>query len=135
MDQAAELYFDAVSQIRMPQWSKGRVALVGDAAHCPSLMAGAGSAFAMLGAYILAGELHKADGDHTRAFAAYEERLRAFIDKQQRDAERFAPFFAPRNRFGLFLRDLILNTLKFKPLAIWFTRRSFANAFNLPDYS
>jgi 2-polyprenyl-6-methoxyphenol hydroxylase-like FAD-dependent oxidoreductase len=135
MDDADDLYFDSVSQIRMPIWSKGRVALVGDAAHCPSLMAGAGSAFAMLGAYILAGELHKADGDHTRAFAAYEERLRAFIDKQQRDAERFAPFFAPRTRFGLFLRDLILNTLKFKPLAIWFTRRSFANAFNLPDYS
>lgn len=135
MDDTDDLYFDSVSQIRMPAWSKGRVALVGDAAHCPSLMAGAGSAFAMLGAYILAGELHKADGDHTRAFAAYEESLRAFIDKQQRDAERFAPSFAPRTRFGLFFRDLMLNMLGFKPLAIWFTRRNFANAFDLPDYS
>jgi 2-polyprenyl-6-methoxyphenol hydroxylase-like FAD-dependent oxidoreductase len=135
MDQTDELYFDAVSQIRMPQWSKGRVALVGDAAHCPSLMAGAGSAFAMLGAYILAGELHKADGDHTKAFAAYERRMRPFIDKQQRDAERFAPSFAPRTAFGLFVRDTVLNLMKVRPLAIWFARRNFANAFDLPDYS
>jgi 2-polyprenyl-6-methoxyphenol hydroxylase-like FAD-dependent oxidoreductase len=135
MDEADELYFDAVSQIRMPAWSKGRVALVGDAAHCPSLMAGAGSAFAMLGACILGGELHKAGGDHAKAFAAYEGRMRGFIDKQQRDAEKFAPSFAPRTRFGLFARDAVLNLLKFRALAIWFTRRNFANAFDLPDYS
>jgi 2-polyprenyl-6-methoxyphenol hydroxylase-like FAD-dependent oxidoreductase len=135
MDRTDDLYFDAVSQIRMPQWSRGRVALVGDAAHCPSLMAGAGSAFAMLGAYILAGELHKAGGDHAKAFAAYEGRMRPFIDRQQRDAERFAPAFAPRTRFGLFVRDTVLNLLKFRPLAVWFTRRNFADAFDLPDYS
>jgi 2-polyprenyl-6-methoxyphenol hydroxylase-like FAD-dependent oxidoreductase len=98
-------------------------------------MAGAGSAFATLGAYILAGELHKADGDHTKAFAAYERRMRPFIDKQQRDAERFAPSFAPRTAFGLFVRDTVLNLMKVRPLAIWFARRNFANAFDLPDYS
>lgn len=134
MDEADDLYFDAVSQIRMPHWSRGRVALVGDAAHCPSLMAGAGSAFAMLGAYLLAGELHKSDGDYAKAFAAYEKRLRPFIEKQQRDAEKFAPSFTPKTGIGLFVRDTVLNMLKFKPLAIWFTRRSFSNAFDLPDY-
>lgn len=134
MDQADDLYFDAVSQIRMPQWSKGRIALVGDAAHCPSLMAGAGSAFAMLGAYILAGELKQADGDYAKAFAAYESRMRPFIEKQQRDAEKFAPSFAPKTRLGLAVRDMVLNLMKIRPLAIWFMRRNFANAFDLPDY-
>jgi 2-polyprenyl-6-methoxyphenol hydroxylase-like FAD-dependent oxidoreductase len=135
MDAADDLYFDAVSQIRMPAWAKGRIALVGDAAHCPSLMAGAGSAFAMLGAYILAGELRRADGDYTRAFAAYESRMRGFIEKQQRDAENFAPYFAPRTGFGLTLRDFVLNLMKFRPLALWYVRRNFSNAFALPDYS
>ena len=56
------LYFDRVSQIRMPKWSQGRIALVGDAAYCVSLVAGQGSALAMTGAYVLAGELAKASG-------------------------------------------------------------------------
>ena len=56
------LYLDRVSQIRMPGWAKGRVALVGDAAFCVSLLAGQGSALAMISAYVLAGELATADG-------------------------------------------------------------------------
>ena len=60
LDGASQLYFDRVSQIRMEHWSRGRVALVGDAAYCVSLLAGQGSALAMTGAYILAGELAKA---------------------------------------------------------------------------
>jgi len=50
-----DLYFDTVSQIELPIWSRGRVALVGDAAYCPSLLGGEGSAFAMAGAYLLPG--------------------------------------------------------------------------------
>ena len=57
LDRATELYFDRVSQIRMRSWSKGRVALIGDAAFCVSLLAGQGSALAMISAYVLAGEL------------------------------------------------------------------------------
>ena len=57
LDRSNDLYFDRVSQIRMPKWSQGRIALVGDAAYCVSLMAGQGSALAMTGAYVQAGEL------------------------------------------------------------------------------
>jgi 2-polyprenyl-6-methoxyphenol hydroxylase-like FAD-dependent oxidoreductase len=57
MPQARTFYFDSVSQIRMPSWTRGRVALVGDAAACPSLLAGQGSALAMVEAYVLAAEL------------------------------------------------------------------------------
>ena len=64
MAPARTFYFDRVSQIRMPSWTRGRVALVGDAAACPSLLAGQGSALAMVEAYVLAVELARADGDH-----------------------------------------------------------------------
>ena len=66
LDAAPELYFDRVSQICMPRWSKGRVALVGDAAFCVSLAAGQGSALAMTAAYALAGELRKRGAGTTR---------------------------------------------------------------------
>ena len=122
-----------MSQNRLPKWSRRRVGLIGDAAYCPSLLAGAGSAFAMFGAYILAGELTRADGDHTAAFTAYERRMRPFIEEQQRSAEHFAHAFAPSTAVGL-LPQRVLHVLRVPPLARWFSRRMFANAFDLPDY-
>src|ERR1700752_69355 len=101
LGRAKDLYFDRVSQIKMPSWSRGRIALVGDAAFCVSLMAGQGSALAMTAAYALAGELAKAAGQHEEAFGRYETLLRAFIDSKQRGAQRFSSAFAPRTRFGL----------------------------------
>src|SRR6202012_3251721 len=79
VDRAQELYFDSVSQIRMNRWSCGRVALVGDAAFCVSLLAGQGSALAMISAYVLAGELARADGRYDTAFGNYEGLLRDYI--------------------------------------------------------
>jgi 2-polyprenyl-6-methoxyphenol hydroxylase-like FAD-dependent oxidoreductase len=69
MEQADDLYFDRVSQIRMDPWTQGRVALVGDAAAAVSLMAGEGTGLAMAEAYVLAGELHASGGDIATAFA------------------------------------------------------------------
>ncbi|MFC4591621.1 FAD-dependent monooxygenase [Sphaerisporangium corydalis] len=80
---APDFYFDSVSQIRMTPWSRGRVALAGDAAHCPALLSGQGTTLAMVGAYVLAGELHAAGGDHHRAFARYEAEHRAVVAKGQ----------------------------------------------------
>ncbi len=80
LDRAEDLYFDPVAQIKMPSWSRGRVALVGDAAFCVSLMAGQGTALAMTAAYVLAGELAKTGGQHVEAFNRYETLLRAFIE-------------------------------------------------------
>ncbi len=73
LDTADDLYFDRVSQIEMPGWTQGRVALIGDAAGCISLLGGEGTGLAMTEAYVLAGELHRAGGDHRAAFAAYED--------------------------------------------------------------
>lgn len=79
MKSCGEIYFDRVSQIRMSTWSQGRVSLVGDAAFCPSLLAGQGSALAMFGAYILAGELSRSADQPQKAFHRYEQQLRTFI--------------------------------------------------------
>ena len=70
LDDASDFYFDSVSQIRMEQWSEGRVSLSGDAAFAPSLLAGQGSSLAMVAAYILAGELKEANGNYETAFKA-----------------------------------------------------------------
>jgi 2-polyprenyl-6-methoxyphenol hydroxylase-like FAD-dependent oxidoreductase len=82
MRTADDLFFDVVSQIHMPRWSDGRVALVGDAAYAPSFLTGQGSSLALAGAYMLAGELATRP-DHTSAFTAYEHGVRAFAEMNQ----------------------------------------------------
>jgi 2-polyprenyl-6-methoxyphenol hydroxylase-like FAD-dependent oxidoreductase len=78
MPAATDFYFDELSQITMPAWSTGRVALVGDAGYCASPMSGRGTSQALLGAYVLAGELSTQD-DHGTAFAEYEHALRDYV--------------------------------------------------------
>lgn len=81
---AEDFHFDAMAQVKLDAWSKGRVALVGDAGYCGSPLSGQGTSMAMVGAYVLAGELKAANGDHTAAFAAYERELREYIGRNQR---------------------------------------------------
>ncbi|QHC23638.1 FAD-dependent oxidoreductase [Streptomyces sp. GS7] len=76
-------HYDVVAQIRMDHWSRGRVALLGDAGYCPSPLTGQGTSVALTAAYVLAGELHAADGDHRAAYPAYEERLRDHVAANQ----------------------------------------------------
>jgi 2-polyprenyl-6-methoxyphenol hydroxylase-like FAD-dependent oxidoreductase len=134
LDGSDDIYFDRVSQIRMPRWSSGRIALLGDAAYCVSLLAGQGTALAMLGAYVLAGELARADGDHASAFRNYEGKLRAYIEGKQKGAERFATAFAPRTRFGLWFRNQVLNIAALPGLARLMVGRDIVETMQLPDY-
>jgi 2-polyprenyl-6-methoxyphenol hydroxylase-like FAD-dependent oxidoreductase len=113
LDHTKDLYFDRVSQIRMNTWSKGRVALVGDAAFCVSLMAGQGSALGMTAAYVLAGELAKAQGRQDEAFRTYEALLRAFIASKQSGAAHLSAAFAPKTRLGLFLRNQVIKSVRY----------------------
>lgn len=80
---AADFHFDSMSQIRMDRWSAGRVVLLGDAGYCGSPLSGQGTSMAMVGAYVLAGELKAAAGDHRTAFAAYERELREYVRLNQ----------------------------------------------------
>ncbi|WP_225730777.1 MULTISPECIES: FAD-dependent monooxygenase [unclassified Nocardia] len=81
MADSPDFYFDSVSQVRLEQWWRGRVALVGDAAYCPSPLAGQGTSMALVGAYVLAGELKSAAGEHRIAFPNYQRTVGAYIDQ------------------------------------------------------
>jgi len=134
LEETDELYFDRVSQIRMESWSQGRVALAGDAAVCVSLLAGQGSALAMISAYVLAGELGSAGGRHEAAFSNYEARLRNYITAKQRGAERFASAFAPRTAGGLWFRNQVIRAFAIPGVARFAIGRDIADTLQLPDY-
>ena len=134
LDRTDDLYFDRVSQIYMPAWSRGRIALVGDAAFCASLMAGQGSALAMTAAYVLAGELARAGQAHDEAFQRYETLLRPYIATKQRGAKSFSSAFAPRTSLGLRFRNLVISATKIPGLARWAFGRDIIDRLELPDY-
>lgn len=108
---ARTFYMDRASQIRMPSWSRGRVALIGDAGACPSLLAGQGSALAMVEAYVLAAALHSAGGDHAAAFDAYNDRLASLVRAKQDAAIGLGTAFAPRNRLQLLFRNTVIGLM------------------------
>jgi 2-polyprenyl-6-methoxyphenol hydroxylase-like FAD-dependent oxidoreductase len=134
MQQVDDIYFDRVSQIRMDRWTKGRTALVGDAAACVSLMAGEGTGLAMAEAYVLAGELNDSKGDHVAAFARYQERLIPLLKEKQRAAVKFASAFAPRTRLGVAFRNIASRCLQLPVLAEFVVGRELRDDFVLPDY-
>ena len=80
---ATDLYFDDVTQMHMHQWAKGRVALVGDAAYAPTPLSGQGTSLAVVGSYVLAGELKAAEGDHRIAFERYQNLIRSYVEQNQ----------------------------------------------------
>lgn len=134
LERCDDLYFDSVSQIRMPAWSTGRIVLVGDAAYCPSLLSGEGAGFALAGAYILAGELHRANDDHALGYRHYEQRFRPFLERKQQSAQQFATSFTPKTHLGLCVRDLVLRLTAFPPVSNWLMRRFVTDRFELPEY-
>ncbi|MEU3534012.1 FAD-dependent monooxygenase [Streptomyces murinus] len=108
MREADDLFFDIVSQIHLPTWSHGRVALAGDAAHATSFLSGQGSSVALVGAYILAGELATHAG-HQEAFAAYERRLRPFAERNQALATGGGTVVTPTTREQLEARNTLVR--------------------------
>jgi 2-polyprenyl-6-methoxyphenol hydroxylase-like FAD-dependent oxidoreductase len=101
VDDTQAFYFDAITQLEMTSWSRGRVTLVGDAGYCPGPAVGGSTSLAVYGAYILAGEIAKADGDHTTAFAAYERAMMAPVVGSRALARINAKTIVPRTRWGV----------------------------------
>lgn len=128
---APEVYFDAISRVRVPAWSSGRVALLGDAAWGLTL-GGMGVGTAIVGAYVLAGELAAADGDHRTGFAAYEKRMRPYAVRWQRGANPGA-FLAPASAFGLWFRNTLFRTRLARSLLVG-SATSVAADITLPEY-
>jgi 2-polyprenyl-6-methoxyphenol hydroxylase-like FAD-dependent oxidoreductase len=89
----------------------------------------------MTAAYVLAGELAKTGGQHDEAFNRYETLLRAFIDSKRKGAERFSGAFAPRTRFGLFLRNSVIRACAIPGLAKFALSRDITDRLQPSDYS
>ncbi|MCB0034250.1 MAG: FAD-dependent monooxygenase [Anaerolineales bacterium] len=117
-------YFDSVTQVLLPTWSNGRVALIGDAACCLSLISGQGASMAMGGAYLMAQALADHPADYTAAFAAYEQRLRPHIEEKQNQAYRIAKAFVPSTKLGAKLNPYIMK-LAFTPPFARFLGKQF----------
>ncbi len=115
MDVAPDFYFDTISQVVIERWSRGRVALLGDAAHCASPLSGMGTGMAVVGAYILAHELNTARDDHQAAFASYQRKLQPFVDASQTLAHKAVGGFVPKGNFGIFMRNLMMKLLPLMP--------------------
>ena len=130
-----DLYMERASQIIAPTWSKGRVVLLGDAAFCVSLLAGQGSALAIVAAHVLAGELARSGDRMKDALASYERLLRAYVALKQAGAVRFAGAFAPQTRFGVWFRNMIMNALGIPGVARFVIGREIADRLLLPDYA
>jgi 2-polyprenyl-6-methoxyphenol hydroxylase-like FAD-dependent oxidoreductase len=119
----------------MNRWSQGRVALTGDASLAPSLLSGQGSAFALTGAYLLAGELKAADGDHEIAFGKYQSRFKPFIDAQQEAAVRTIRWYAPKTQLDLWLRNTAIRLIALAFVSTQIGKRFVDIRFELPAYS
>jgi 2-polyprenyl-6-methoxyphenol hydroxylase-like FAD-dependent oxidoreductase len=99
----------------MNRWSAGRSVLLGDAAYCASPLSGMGTGMAVIGAYILAGELAHTDGNYALAFARYEALMRDFVKKCQEIANSGTDWFVPRTRFRLWLSNQMWKILPYTP--------------------
>lgn len=134
LDTTTDFYFDAVSQIKMDKWSNGRVTLVGDAGYCPSLLSGKGSTLAMVGAYILAGELKEANGNYQQAFEQYEKLFKPFMEKKQKSAQSFAKSFVPKSYFGIWLRNLAFKLMSVSAFSQLFINQFKDSELKLKNY-
>lgn len=101
IERTPTFYFDSITQLRTERWSRRRVTLVGDAGYCPGPAVGGSTSLAVLGAYVLAGELARADGDHLRAFAAYELQMREPVHRSRSFARGAAKGIIPGSRAGV----------------------------------
>lgn len=137
MESATDFYFDSVSQVKMDRWSAGRSVLLGDAAWCASPLSGMGTGMALVGAYVLAGELAEANGDYQVAFANYETLMREFVAKCQGIADGGTDWFVPRTRFRLWLSTQMWKILPYTPWKNMMIEvpLKIANSIHLKDYA
>jgi len=133
---ASDFYFDSVSQVHLDRWSAGRVALIGDAGYAAG-PGGNGTGTAVVAAYVLAGELATAGGDYQVAFGRYEQRLRRYVARGQKQARGGGDFLAPATAKKIRQHDRafrMLARLPSGPLIRYMSTRT-ATAIKLPDYS
>jgi 2-polyprenyl-6-methoxyphenol hydroxylase-like FAD-dependent oxidoreductase len=120
-----DFYFDTVGQVKMDQWSKGRVTLVGDAGYCPSPLTGMGANLAIVGAYILAGELSRHQ-DYNEAFKQYEAWMRPYVTKAQKIIPGTVRVALPKSPTTIALRNAVFG-LVLRPNILQFAAKLFTS--------
>jgi 2-polyprenyl-6-methoxyphenol hydroxylase-like FAD-dependent oxidoreductase len=120
LTRASVFYFDAITQLRMDTWSRGRVSLCGDAGYSPGPAVGGSTSLAVVGAYVLAGELRAAGGDHARAFRACEATLGDYVRRSRVFALNAAKRLVPDSRLALWGLAQLGRAMSLAPP--WLTR-------------
>lgn len=135
MHRSDDFFLDSMGQVRMDHWSAGRVGLIGDAAYCPTPLTGLGTSLALVGAYVLAGELCRPENDHHTAFARMEEIVRPYVTQGQQLPPSGVAGFAPRSRTAIAFRDASMRWMRRWPVRPFLEKQfSKANAITLPSY-
>jgi 2-polyprenyl-6-methoxyphenol hydroxylase-like FAD-dependent oxidoreductase len=137
---ADDFYFDAFAQVHMECFSSGRVTLVGDAGYCASPLSGMGTSLALVGAYLLAGELGSApralSEEHVeRALSGYGRLMRPYIDKCQA-LPAGIDGYAPMSNSDIVIPALVMKWMQRWPFRSFAAKRFFttADSIDLPDY-
>lgn len=145
LEESDDFYMERLGVVKLDSWSKGRVAVVGDAAHCPSAVTGMGTTCAMVGTYILAGEIEKHCGRSGSkeslpvALKEYDQKLRPFISHVQNGVVEGSSFFNlwPTSWFGVAVVNLVLRLitlLRLTFIAGWIFTEDGGDVWKLPEY-
>jgi len=127
MENSGDFYFDSITQVKMNSWTKGRIALVGDAGYCASPLSGQGTSLALVGAYILAGELRAAEENYSLAFARYNELLHPFVEANQSFGSEVSETFLVPGEISKEIAEQRTKNIMEKLKIV-------SNAIILPDY-
>jgi 2-polyprenyl-6-methoxyphenol hydroxylase-like FAD-dependent oxidoreductase len=136
MRDAPDFFFEQMGQVQLDRWSNGRAVLLGDAGYCPTPLTGLGTSLALVGAYVLAGELAAADGDHRAAFPRYEQVMRPYVATAQQLPPGGVAGYAPDS--ALLIR---MRAASMRMMGRWPVRNLVARQFgkaadiDLPDYA
>ncbi|MBF6168961.1 FAD-dependent monooxygenase [Streptomyces gardneri] len=136
MSEAPDFYFDELARIDMPSWSRGRVVLLGDAGYCGSPLTGQGTAMALVGAYVLAGELAARADNPGAGLARYEEVLRPFVTTAQQLPPGGLRAMTPKSRLGIRAGYTLSRLMMSKAMRpVMMRMLSKTESYDLPDYA
>jgi 2-polyprenyl-6-methoxyphenol hydroxylase-like FAD-dependent oxidoreductase len=136
MWQSKDFYLAQTAQIRLPTWSAARIVLTGDAAYCPSPPTGMGTVLAILGSYVIAGELALNPSDPQAAFRKYEERLRGYVEKAQYvPLAGYLPAIGnPQSAFGVRVLRWVFWAIAWSGVWKLFSLKKGDDGFVVPEY-
>ncbi|KAI9698828.1 MAG: hypothetical protein M1820_007335 [Bogoriella megaspora] len=136
MDTTDDFYMQQVAQVKLPEWSVSRFCVVGDSAYCPSPISGMGTTCALVGAYVLAGEICKHGKDYRSAFREYDRIMRPFVERAQKLPPGGPKLLNPETSWGISLLNTTLGVFTQSGLAKLFEKfaGSSADSMELPNY-